>query len=53
MGYLRCDFYLQGNTILHIGELTFTPGGGVLPISPREFDGTLGSFGNPLVPQIA
>ncbi|STO96539.1 putative glycosyltransferase [Helicobacter canis] len=44
LGYLRCDFYLQGNTILHIGELTFTPGGGVLPISPREFDGTLGEL---------
>ena len=44
LGYLRCDFYLQGNRILHIGELTFTPGGGVLPISPREFDKTLGEF---------
>ena len=44
LGYLRCDFYLQENRILHIGELTFTPGGGVLPISPREFDKTLGEF---------
>ena len=44
LGYLRCDFYLQENAILHIGELTFTPGGGVLPISPREFDKTLGDF---------
>ena len=44
LGYLRCDFYLQDNRILHIGELTFTPGGGVLPISPREFDETLGEF---------
>ncbi len=44
LGYLRCDFYLQENVILHIGELTFTPGGGVLPISPREFDKTLGEL---------
>ena len=44
LGYLRCDFYLQENAILHIGELTFTPGGGVLPISPREFDETLGEL---------
>ena len=44
LGYLRCDFYLQGNRILHIGELTFTPGGGALPISPRKFDKTLGEF---------
>ncbi|KAA8709875.1 hypothetical protein F4V45_04380 [Helicobacter canis] len=44
LGYLRCDFYLQENRILHIGELTFTPGGGVLPISPREFDKALGEF---------
>ncbi len=28
IGYLRLDFYLQENIILHIGEITFTPGGG-------------------------
>ena len=28
IGYLRLDFYLQENKILHIGELTLTPGGG-------------------------
>lgn len=46
LGYLRCDFYLQENKILHIGELTFTPGGGVLPIAPREWDGKLGELWN-------
>ncbi|WP_112059111.1 ATP-grasp fold amidoligase family protein [Helicobacter fennelliae] len=44
LGYLRCDFYLQNNEILHIGELTFTPGGGTLPISPREYDKKLGDL---------
>ena len=44
IGYLRLDFYLQENKILHIGELTLTPGGGVLPIRPIDWDRKLGEM---------
>ncbi|WP_394996973.1 ATP-grasp fold amidoligase family protein [uncultured Helicobacter sp.] len=44
MGYLRCDFYVLRTQDFYIGELTLTPGGGCLPIRPREYDMILGSF---------
>lgn len=44
IGYVRVDFYLQRNRILHIGELTFTPGGGILPIRPIIWDKRLGEM---------
>lgn len=44
ISYLRLDFYLQENKILHIGELTLTPGGGVLPIRPIDWDRKLGEI---------
>ncbi|WP_394954417.1 ATP-grasp fold amidoligase family protein [uncultured Helicobacter sp.] len=47
MGYLRCDFYVLRTQDFYIGELTFTPGGGCLPIRPREYDKFLGNFWTP------
>lgn len=39
--FVRVDFYLVDGKIL-ISELTFTPGGGLIPFSPREYDKELG-----------
>lgn len=47
VGYLRCDFYVLETQDFYIGELTFTPGGGCLPIRPREYDKFLGNFWTP------
>ncbi|WP_394980237.1 ATP-grasp fold amidoligase family protein [uncultured Helicobacter sp.] len=49
VGYLRCDFYVLETQDFYIGELTFTPGGGCLPIRPREYDKFLGNFWTPKV----
>lgn len=40
--FVRVDFYEIGDTI-YVGEMTFYPGGGKLPLSPRQWDYEWGS----------
>jgi TupA-like ATPgrasp len=37
LGYVRVDLYIVGDDI-YFGELTFTPGAGVLPFAPDRID---------------
>jgi hypothetical protein len=37
LGFVRVDLYVVGDDI-YFGELTFTPGAGVLPLAPDRFD---------------
>jgi hypothetical protein len=37
LGYVRVDLYSIGDKI-YFGELTFTPGAGVLPFNPNQYD---------------
>ena len=39
--FVRVDFYEVGDTI-YLGEMTFYPGGGQLPLEPREWEYTWG-----------
>lgn len=39
--FVRVDFYEVGDTI-YLGEMTFYPGGGKLPVTPAEWDHTWG-----------
>lgn len=41
--FVRVDFYETGDRIL-LGEMTFYPGGGVLPYEPREWDYKIGEW---------
>lgn len=41
--FVRVDFY-ETDGAFYIGEMTFYPGGGILPFSPREWDYKLGEF---------
>ena len=43
--FVRMDWYID-NHHPYISEMTFTPCGGLIPFSPKEFDNTLGSFLN-------
>lgn len=40
--FVRVDFF-KGNEQLYLGELTFTPGGGLRKVYPNKFDTWLGS----------
>lgn len=40
--FVRVDFYEIGDTI-YVGEMTFYPGGGKLPLTPRDWDYEWGS----------
>ena len=41
--FVRVDFYEIDNKI-YLGEMTFYPGGGILPFDPVEWDYTIGSW---------
>jgi len=41
--FVRVDFYEIGDEIF-VGEMTFYSGGGILPITPREWDYKLGEY---------
>ena len=41
--FVRVDFYETANRF-YIGEMTFYPGGGILPFTPREWDYKLGEY---------
>ncbi len=41
--FVRVDFYEMGDRI-SLGEMTFYPGGGILPFDPVEWDYTVGSW---------
>ena len=41
--FVRVDFYETGDRIL-LGEMTFYPGGGVLPYDPQEWDYKIGEW---------
>jgi hypothetical protein len=43
LDYLRVDLYDTAEQV-YVGELTLTPGAGVEPFQPREFDRTMGDF---------
>ena len=40
--FLRVDFYVDKDGYFFIGELTFTPSSGLLPLTPVEWDYTFG-----------
>ncbi|MGA8610507.1 MAG: ATP-grasp fold amidoligase family protein [Xanthobacteraceae bacterium] len=46
MDFARIDLYSDGNSQIRFGEITFTPGNGVLHFSKRKFDRWLGSLFN-------
>lgn len=41
--FVRVDFYETGDRF-YVGEMTFYPGGGILPFSPVEWDYKLGEY---------
>lgn len=41
--FVRVDFYEIENKI-YVGEMTFYPGGGILPVTPREWDYKMGEW---------
>lgn len=46
MDFARVDLYTDGNSHIKFGEITFTPGNGVLHFSDSKFDRWLGSLFN-------
>jgi hypothetical protein len=44
MDFARVDLYTDGNSHIKFGEITFTPGNGVLHFSDSKFDRWLGSL---------
>ena len=43
LDFVRVDLYVDAGRV-YFGELTFTPLGGVVPITPRGYDAWLGAF---------
>ena len=41
--FVRVDFFEIGGKIV-FSELTFTPGGALIPFTPREYDDRLGNL---------
>ena len=41
--FVRVDFYETSETDFYIGEMTFYPGGGLLPFEPAQWDWELGA----------